>query len=496
MNVRWTVGLGVAVFAAAVPAHAQGAEWVPAQCGLKPGHFLVNSGAVYLKYAVESRFEDQRQKKLEEARAALTQALASAGQQDNPAAWYYLGRYYLLTNDLAGADTALSRAARLRPECAADIATWRRGAWVPVYNAAVAAWKAGNIDSAVAAFRQANVVYRGEPPGMLYLGVLYANAGQSDSAIKYFRLGIDAAGADTAFATQKKQAVFNLARVYHRMGRWDEAAQAYREYLRDQPNDAEATAGLASIYAAAGQPDSAAVLYRSVLARADSVPPADLFKAGVQIYRSVPPEPDTAATRERCGARGQAPAAARRYAACRDSVASEHERARRDAHRLAAAAFEAVLARSPHYRDALYNLANVYYELADTGRLLPVAQRLVAVDPMNRASLRLLAQGFQFAGKADSVLHALRVAEGLPAEVSVTELRLEERDATVAGVLTNFHDKPSPALTLVFELLDDKGTVVATKTLAVPAIGPQNSHPFSVEGQGSGIVAYRYRRQA
>ena len=114
---------------------------------------------------------------------------------------------------------------------------------------------------------------------------------------------------------------------------------------------------------------------------------------------------------------------------------------------------------------------------------------------MNRASLRFLAQAYQFAGKSDSTLHYLRVAENLPVEISVTEVRLGDKDATLSGLATNFHEKPSPPLTLVFELLDGKGTVIATQTLAVPAIGPQSSYSFTVEGQAPGIVAYRYRRQ-
>ena len=497
MNLRWMVGLGVGLLVAATPGRAQNGRWEPERCGLKPGHFLVTGAVLHLKAGVESRFEDQRQKKFAEAKAALTQALTSGGQQDNPAVWYYLGRHALLTQDPAGADSALARAERLRPECADDIAAKRRAAWVPVYNAAVAAWKAGQLDSAVAMFRQANTLYRREPQGMLYLAALYANSGEADSAIKYFRLGIDAAGTDTAFANEKKLALFNLARTYHRMQRWDEAGAAYKEYLRDHPTDAEATAALAAIYGALGTRDSAEALYRRVLDRADSVPVLDLFQAGVQIYRGAPPAPDTAAVAARCRSEWRGPPATRRTA-CRDSVTKvvgDHEQATREAYRMAARAFEAVLARNPMYRDGLYNLANVYYQLADTVRMLPVARRLVGVDPMNRTSLRFLAQAHQFGGRGDSTLRYLRMAEDLPLEISVTEVRLGEKDATVSALVTNFHDKPSPPLTLVFELVDGKGGVVATKTLEVRAIGPQSNQQLTVEGQGSGIVAYRYRRQ-
>src|SRR5437016_5508205 len=86
--------------------------------------------------------------------------------------------------------------------------------WVPVFNDGVKAWQAGNTDSAIASFRRANAIYGGEPSGFNYLGTLFANANQPDSSAKYFKLAVPAAS-DPKFTKEKRDALFNVARVYH-----------------------------------------------------------------------------------------------------------------------------------------------------------------------------------------------------------------------------------------------------------------------------------------
>src|ERR1041385_5204599 len=107
----------------ATPLLGQGG-WAAAKCGsdLKPNHYLVNSGLLYLKSATSARFDDQKRKDLADAQRTLMQALTTGGQDKNPAAWYYLGRYYVLTNDAQGMDSAFSRTLALKPDCKDDIA--------------------------------------------------------------------------------------------------------------------------------------------------------------------------------------------------------------------------------------------------------------------------------------------------------------------------------------------------------------------------------------
>src|SRR2546427_5813158 len=84
-----------------------GQLWIPPKCDIKPGHFLVNSALLYLKDATEKA--TVRERDLKDAYRTLNQAL-TGGQDKNPAAWYYLGRYYVMQGDAGGADSAFRKA--------------------------------------------------------------------------------------------------------------------------------------------------------------------------------------------------------------------------------------------------------------------------------------------------------------------------------------------------------------------------------------------------
>src|SRR5439155_9727622 len=108
----------------AVPLRAQG-SWVPPQppCELPPPPSKVKDGMQALRGAVEK--PELREQQLGQARKLLTEAIAQDNQGANAGAWYYLGRYYVETGDVPGADSALTRAAGLAPKCGDDIATYR-----------------------------------------------------------------------------------------------------------------------------------------------------------------------------------------------------------------------------------------------------------------------------------------------------------------------------------------------------------------------------------
>src|SRR6184192_2366131 len=124
MTVKQALGFAVCILAAALPPRVTHAQqiWLPAACDIKPGHQLVNSGMQSLKSAFNTKFADQRAKDLKDAERVLTQAVTTGNQDKNPAAWYYLGRYYLMAGELGGADSALTKAQTLASACKDDIA--------------------------------------------------------------------------------------------------------------------------------------------------------------------------------------------------------------------------------------------------------------------------------------------------------------------------------------------------------------------------------------
>ena len=481
-------------------------RWIEAKCEVKPGHYLVNSGVLYLRDAAKTRFDDQREKDLRDAYRVLEQALTTGGQEKNPAAWYYLGRYYVVRDDALGADSAFARAETLLPDCKDDIQFWRRNSlWVPAFNAGVAALNAQNYDSAIAAFRLANQVFAAEPQGFTSIAAAFFNAGHADSAAKYFRRAAEIAATDPKFASERKDAMFNLGNSFYVSKQYDSAAAAYALYLQTAPNDAQALTRLGDVLAAGGHQDSAMSVYREVVAHADSVDPLTLFNVGVSVYNAAPHAPDTAALGSSCrterrGGRTTLTAAQRRTitAAC-DSVTGAAVKAREAAaaanYRLAAQAFDAGLARDPSSRDGLYNLGNAYLALQQTDSMMSVAQRLVAVDPMNRNSMRLLAQAWQMKGQRDSALRYVTLADSLlPVDVTVGSFTPADQNVSVSGIITNFHNQPSAPMQLVFEFLNGSGEVVATQTLDVPSLKAAENHPFELQAIGAGILAWRYKK--
>lgn len=488
---------------AASQAGAQASRWVRPKCDLKPGHHLVNSGVLYLTHATDTRFEDQRQKDLRDANRVLTQAITANGQDKNPAAWYYLGRYYILQQDMTGADTAFSRALALKPDCQEDVDGWRRVMWVPMLNAGIAAWQANNTDSAIKAFRAANAINQVDPQGFKYMASLMYQAGQQDSAIIYFRRTAEIASKDPKYAQDRKDALYNLGRIQHSMQRYPDAEATYREYLTIYPNDAEILASLGSVFMQTGKRDSAFSIYRQIIARADSVGALPLFRAGVEIFQGAPPEPDTAAAATTCRTEARAVRPALTVARIRvrcDSVKTrmmvDHNNVARDAYRLSSQAFEAGVRLNPFYRDALFNLVNTYLVLNDSAKMLPVAQKLVTVDPMNRQSLRLLAFSHQRMGNVDSTLAYLRMADStLVADVSITQFEPDSAGVQLKGVVQNLRPAATPPLQLEFQFLNTKGDVVVTQTVDIATIAPQQNQAFEVRATGPGIAAWRYRRK-
>src|SRR5207253_2933680 len=412
MIVKPTVAVIGALLVAGVATPAAGQQWQVAKCDLSTKHYLVNSGVLYLRSATETKFADKRTKDLKDADKVLHEALTTGGQEKNPAAWYYLARYYALQNDLAGADTAFARAQALAPGCKEDISTWRRVFWVPVFNDGVKAWQAGNTDSAIASFRRANAIYDGEPSGFIYLGTLFANANQPDSSAKYFKLAVPAAS-DPKFTKEKRDALFNVARVYHAAQRWDDAVPGYKNYLAAYPNDVQAMAGLAAVYSQMGKRDDAGALYGQILDHADSAEATDLFAAA---------------------------------------------------------------------------------QAVDTAKVLPMAQRLVGVDPLNRTSLAKLAGAWQIRGNKDSTLRYLTIADSMTTEVTVGTFTPDEQGAKLSGLITNLKTKPSPPTAVTFEFVNAKGETVASQKQDIPAIDPSGNHAFDLRVTGAGIVAWRYRR--
>jgi hypothetical protein len=152
------------------------------------------------------------------------------------------------------------------------------------------------------------------------------------------------------------------------------------------------------------------------------------------------------------------------------------------------------LTQLPYDRDALVDLGNSYMALRDSARLLPVAQRLAAIDPLNRTTLRLLAAGWDLRGRRDSAQKYRALADGgLLVEISISTFVADSSGYALTGVASNSSSTGAPVQRLTFEFLDAMGNVQVTQSVEVPPLPPQGTQTIELHVPGTALVAWRYR---
>ena len=439
---------------------AMPSRYTPPNCGLKAGHFKVQSGATYLKTGIETPVPENRARALASGKKVLLEALEQNKQEQNPALWFYLGRISLQQGDIVGADTAMTRAEALAPACKKDISNARYLGWVPLVNAGITFTKEEKNDSALALYRQANTIYRDKPLAFLNAGVIFANANQADSAIFYFQRASEVAE-QTNSVEDRNLATRNWGALLQRGGRHQEAVPVLEKYVGWMPKDVEVKRALALSYRATGQNDKAKVIEQEVGAAPEGA--AAAAGAGAQMNAAI-----TLYNEKKYGE--------------------------------ASTAFEEVLTTQPYNRDALYGLANAYIGLKSS-KLADAAARLVAIEPLNDDAVRMLANGLRLAKKEAQANKTAIQLISTPTTVKVTQFAPASDAASITGTATGrqaetAQGKPVPPkpYALVFEFLDDKGAVLANQEFQVPALKPGESHPISVTAQGAGITAWRYKQ--
>jgi len=483
---------------------------------------------------------DQRDPQLAQAKKSLTDALVQDKQGANPAVWYYLGRYYVAVGDVAGADTALGRAATLAPKCAEDIATYRGELLTKLLNDGLTAWQDGKQDSALALLHVAARLEPRNPKPLATVAALYASRSDDDSAFAYYRLAARTVGDDAVFAHDRREALSNGWHLVVRKVQGHPAAQraarvraSLDSMRRGLTNDSTVLARLVTssqsrkAREAKLAPADQQLFTRDSTARAQAVarqraalaaalqqlaadssaltnafaPAIDALKEFLAAY---PGEIDAAVTLATLYAQSGHAAQA---AAVFDSLAAHAKDLDPDAlfgpgtrmvgqglYRPAARALTLGLAKNPYRRDALFSLAVAYYQLHDSTALLPTAQRLLALDPLNRAPLKLVAAGWDFLRQRDSTkAYVARADAGLAVEISVLSFLADSDGASLSAAATNLKAAPSNPIHLTFEFLDVAGQVIATLTQDVPALSPRQSQAFDLKVSGRRVTGWRYR---
>jgi tetratricopeptide (TPR) repeat protein len=437
---------------AAGAAFAQGAHNSPTCNGLRySGNFLLNSAKLSFDLAVDKQRTDpgRFRRALSDAERQLTEAQRRGGA-DEMTLWFFFGELATLRNDLVAADSMFTKAeANATDDCKREIARVRRNEWAVFVNGATNQQRDGNVDSALTLLRMGNVIYRGEPTAFLRMASIFASRSQTDSAIYYAQRACGATD-DPRYLDLRRAACFTEAQMLQAANRQAEAETAFRDYLRLAPSDLPGLAGLGATLVAQDKAAAADALFDTLQTVADTVTDAQaLFETANGLVR------------------------ARRYA-------------------LAARLYERELTMNRCDRDGLYNLASAYNALHDSLHMLPIAQRLVAVDSMNRGSLAMLAQA-QVLMRDTASIGTLQRLQNLPWSFDLVRFVPGDSTVEVQAGISNLQDRPVPAFRLTVEFLNGACEPVTQESVDVPEIAPSASHAIDVTGRGQGIRAYRYK---
>jgi tetratricopeptide (TPR) repeat protein len=521
----------------AILAGAAGAqeEWVPAQCDIRPGHHLVRGGINHLRIAMESLDEDRREGRLDQAHEALLEAIREANQEDNPAAWYYLGRFYVYRRDAAGADSAFRRAAELAPQCADEARQYAVTLQPHVLAGAIEAWQRQQPDSAVGLFHLASSLIPEDPEPLLLMSMMYAGIGELDSAAVYVERGTEVAGDDPVYTRRIQQATLDLARALEAVAFQNDALARLTQSRRARDTLLVAIARDSAMLAElitqwAGQAlrpdvqqavtrDSTVLEQRLETARAalgpavsamanDSTAAAEALAPALAMFeRYLQVRPQATGQREQLVRRYSLighldPMRMHLEGLLRDTAVNPEMVTQlgvsifNDGHiRASIGVLEEAARRNAYLRNALFVLCRAYYGLKDGPNLRHAAERLLGVDPLNPQSVRMMAAAWDLEGNRDSTMRYVALADsGIGWSVTVTQMVPQVNETIINGSVANITPHPLPATTLEFTFLGADGEVLGTVPVEIPALDPRGRSQITAQFDQGGVVAWRYRR--
>jgi tetratricopeptide (TPR) repeat protein len=415
---------------------------------------------------------------------------------------YYLGQAYILllqqpgvspvgtrsaygiasnptqTIDLfAAADSAFTRVETAQPGCAAELAQWRQQKpWLDVLNAAVNAVNAQKYDSATVYAKRALEIDRRAPYAYTVLASVASNSKDYATAASMLQKAIEAASADTLYNDARINAMYDLANAYS--AQWEGAAAGA----------AKTTAGQQAVKA----------WEAFVPVGNNDVRVANAIRTAAQILTE---QKDTTALPQTYAAVLANPAKFGDQTLLNAGVIAVNSHHAPDAVKL----FNAVLDKNAYQRDALKNLAASYLSVNEPAKMLPLAERAVALDPNNADNWLLYAYAYSGMMKGtkdpkltraytDSLVKYNTKSEKLTPRVEVREFSYGNADktATLGGIIEN-RGTAAKSYTLQVEFLDRTGAVVGTQTATVGPVAPKASAPFKVTVQSPTAVAYRYK---
>jgi tetratricopeptide (TPR) repeat protein len=464
--------------------------------GTKPGGGrAVSSAELYLTRAQRAGKPEDKRNLYQQGLTELERDMERRADNPNPRVYLLAGRFYVETDRYATADSAWKRAEELWSCYHATIDTFRYNAWVNAYNRGVRYAGAEDDEQALESYEKAWTIYDRLPQPQIQSGSVYANQALNpeisaeeqgvlrDKAIAAYEAAL------TAFPRMEpgrlsedrvlefgRAASFNLAQLLAMDERFEEAAQAYTQFLEQEPGNVDAITNAAVVLTRASR------AYNRESLEMEDGPEKEALQAKSDSLRRVATDYyEQLVNREDLEAED--------YHNIGNGLAQIGLNAE------AATAFEKALDLAPYRANSLEQLALALFREGQYDRLLASANLLVQRYPLSMNNLAMLANAYRELGQTDSALAILQRRELVDLELMQLDLTNAEGTYTISGQLYNIkHDAASP-VQMVFDFYDDAGTVVATETVTfeAPPAGAASVLNVSIESPAL-ISGFTYRR--
>jgi tetratricopeptide (TPR) repeat protein len=397
------------------------------------------------------------------ARGFYEQALGSAkaaiaADSMNPLPELQAARASLGLGLYPEAGAHFDRAEELRPLYTLETEGMRERAWIGLYQEAAPLVNSGDYEEAAEIFENANAVYDERPEVMITLGQIYSQLREHDKALENFDRAeaiiadAEAAAVDEETRAQWIEAASDIpltrASVLSDAGRFEEAADAFRALVAENPSDVTLARSLAAVLVQTGATEEAFQVYEDLMGRPGLTGP-EFYNIGVGFYQG-----------------------------------SDYARA--------AEAFGRAATESVNDRDALEMWARSHQIDSAYAAAIPPSERWAELDPNNQNALLILAQSVNQEGDGERAAVIIGQIEALEAHVNDLQLTRMQGGAQVAGTLINKLLDAGAMVTLTFTFYDDAGTSIGTATETIAAGEVDQAVSFQVDFTGATVAVAGY----
>jgi tetratricopeptide (TPR) repeat protein len=365
---------------------------------------------------------------------------------DNPKCFFLAAQANVGLGEYMAADSMFDKAEELHPRYILQTEPLRERAWVDAYNEAITPLNEGDLETALGIFAAANAVYSARHEAILQMGSIYSRLSRPEDAAEAFSATIEIleetrqmALADTARAPTWEEhwsfARTGLAQALQLAERYQEAADLLNEMIAENPDDPSLIGSLASVLTELEMPDSVEALYDNLLNR-PGLTEFDLANAGVGLYRI-----------------------------------GQYDRA--------AQAFRAAADMNPFNRDARLNLAQTYFSAEQWEEVVPAAEEVLEVDPLNGMIWIILARAHSELENDEEAGRVFNEYQAIGYEIE--NIMLDggpTGGARVSGTLKNTTAEPGGTVTLRFHFGGADAQEIGTLEIRVQIPAAETSVEF------------------